>query len=308
MIRHRGGAPSQEQESSSDDEDVFSALSLRTTRQQAPADAKHKDETLMSSPVSNTVGTATGTTAKHKASLPIISKTSSMKRHHGSSDSRKAKMEAVLQQLEVDTACSSNKRPFVPEKMGSFVQPGEEHLTTNIFVGNLAPSITEEQMTDLFRQFGDLYSLKIMWPRTPEEKARNRHTGFVCFMNRQDAEDAMEACDETDPFRVGRRIMMRWGKNVKKVSNATMTPFATKRTSNDAKRPRFDNEGTTTFLQESLGGSDAIQVVIPKDPKRARFITTIASFVAKDGSLLEQRFIAQEFQNPNFSFFRIANP
>lgn len=78
-----------------------------------------------------------------------------MKRHHGSSDSRKAKMEAVLQQLEVDTACSSNKRPFVPEKMGSFVQPGEEHLTTNIFVGNLAPSITEEQMTDLFRQFGE---------------------------------------------------------------------------------------------------------------------------------------------------------
>jgi U2-associated protein SR140 len=141
-----------------------------------------------------------------------------------------------------------------------------------------------------------------MWPRTPEEKARNRHTGFVCFMNRQDAEDAMEACDETDPFRVGRRIMMRWGKNVKKVSNATMTPFATKRTSNDAKRPRFDNEGTTAFLQESLGGSDAIQVVIPKDPKRARFITTIASFVAKDGSLLEQRLIAQEFQNPNFSF------
>jgi U2-associated protein SR140 len=39
--------------------------------------------------------------------------------------------------------------------MGSFVQPGEEHLTTNIFAGNLAPSITEEQMTDLFRQFGE---------------------------------------------------------------------------------------------------------------------------------------------------------
>eukprot|EP00544_Gedaniella_sp_CCMP2646_P014151 CAMPEP_0202482680 /NCGR_PEP_ID=MMETSP1361-20130828/2055_1 /ASSEMBLY_ACC=CAM_ASM_000849 /TAXON_ID=210615 /ORGANISM="Staurosira complex sp., Strain CCMP2646" /LENGTH=548 /DNA_ID=CAMNT_0049110649 /DNA_START=214 /DNA_END=1860 /DNA_ORIENTATION=- len=143
---------------------------------------------------------------------------------------------------------------------------------------------------------------QIMWPRTPEEKARNRHTGFVCFMNRQDAEDAMEACDETDPFHVGRRIMMRWGKNVKKVSSATMTPFATKRASNDAKRPRFDNAPiTSTTLRESLG-SDAIQVVIPEDSKRARFITTIASFVAKDGSLLEQRFIAQEFQNPNFSF------
>jgi RNA recognition motif-containing protein len=38
---------------------------------------------------------------------------------------------------------------------GSYVDPGDEDSTTNIFVGNLAPSITEEQMTDLFRQFGE---------------------------------------------------------------------------------------------------------------------------------------------------------
>mmetsp|Transcript_12335 Transcript_12335/g.22428 ORF Transcript_12335/g.22428 Transcript_12335/m.22428 type:complete len:152 (-) Transcript_12335:1116-1571(-) len=127
---------------------------------------------------------------------------------------------------------------------------------------------------------------QIMWPRTPEEKARNRHTGFVCFMNRQDAEDAMEACDETDPFHVGRRIMMRWGKNVKKVSSATMTPFAATKRTNNAKRPRFDSAPiTSTALRESLG-SDAIQVVILEDSSRARFITTIASFVAKDGCLL----------------------
>jgi hypothetical protein len=42
-------------------------------------------------------------------------------------------------------------------------------------------------------------------------------TGFVCFMNRVDAEEAMEACSETDPFNVGRLLMMRWGKNVKKI-------------------------------------------------------------------------------------------
>ena len=54
-----------------------------------------------------------------------------------------------------------------------------------------------------------------MWARTPEEAARNRHSGFVCFVHRQDAQDALDICDETDPFRVGRRIMVRWGKNVK---------------------------------------------------------------------------------------------
>lgn len=31
-----------------------------------------------------------------------------------------------------------------------------------------------------------------MWPRTAEERARNRNTGFVCFMKRADAEDAMD--------------------------------------------------------------------------------------------------------------------
>ena len=36
-------------------------------------------------------------------------------------------------------------------------------------------------------------------------------------MNREDAEEAMEACNEADPFNVGRRLMMRWGKNVKKI-------------------------------------------------------------------------------------------
>jgi hypothetical protein len=41
-------------------------------------------------------------------------------------------------------------------------------------------------------------------------------TGFVCFMNREDAEEAMEACNEVDPFNVGRLLMMRWGKNVKR--------------------------------------------------------------------------------------------
>ena len=72
-------------------------------------------------------------------------------------------------------------------------------------------------MTDLFGQFGDLYSIKIMWPRTQAERSRQRNTGFVCFENREDAEDAMESCNETDPFNVGRHLMMKWGKNVKKI-------------------------------------------------------------------------------------------
>lgn len=33
-------------------------------------------------------------------------------------------------------------------------------------MGNLAPTLTEESLTEHFRKFGEIYSVKIMWPRT----------------------------------------------------------------------------------------------------------------------------------------------
>ena len=51
--------------------------------------------------------------------------------------------------------------------------------------------MTEEQLCKLFGQYGPLASVKIMWPRTDEEKARNRNCGFVAYMNRGDGEKAL---------------------------------------------------------------------------------------------------------------------
>lgn len=42
-----------------------------------------------------------------------------------------------------------------------------------------------------FGRYGPLASVKIMWPRTDEERARERNCGFVAFMNRRDAERAL---------------------------------------------------------------------------------------------------------------------
>lgn len=52
----------------------------------------------------------------------------------------------------------------------------------------------------------------------------------------------------------------------------------------------------------SQHAATAIIVNAPPDPRRMRFITTIASFVAKDGSVLEQKLIEQESHNPDFQF------
>ena len=51
----------------------------------------------------------------------------------------------------------------------------------------------EEMLCDEFGKYGPLASVKIMWPRTDEERSRNRNCGFVAFMTRKDAERAIKA-------------------------------------------------------------------------------------------------------------------
>lgn len=122
-----------DEESSSDEEDAFAALSRKAKR------AKSNDQ---SAERHTDAGQQKGSSAP-KMALPKPV-TSSMKRHHKSNDDRKAKMDALLQELEAEKVkVSREPYRFVPEKKGSFVDPSEEHLTTNIFVGNLAPIITE---------------------------------------------------------------------------------------------------------------------------------------------------------------------
>lgn len=48
----------------------------------------------------------------------------------------------------------------------------------------------EEQLLELFGRYGDINSVKVMWPRTEEEKSRKRNCGFVSFKRRSDAEEA----------------------------------------------------------------------------------------------------------------------
>jgi U2-associated protein SR140 len=71
--------------------------------------------------------------------------------------------------------------------------------TTNLYVGNLAPTVTEELLYEIFGKFGQINSVKVMWPRTEEEKVRRRNCGFVSFKSRNDAEDAM-VCEQGGPL------------------------------------------------------------------------------------------------------------
>lgn len=118
-------------------------------------------------------------------------------------------------------------------------------------------------------------------------------------MNRQDAEHAMEACDESDPFYVGRRIMLRWGKNVKKDDTPAggVAPILRQTKANE-----------TLQDHSSMDCSDerkTIRVFPPDDKQRAHFISLVASYVAKDGSQLERALVEREFQNSEYDFLTL---
>jgi RNA recognition motif. (a.k.a. RRM, RBD, or RNP domain) len=79
--------------------------------------------------------------------------------------------------------------------LSDFDEFGGESLdptSTNLYVGNLAPAVTEEVLFKQFSQFGPIASVKIMWPRTEDERKRGRNCGFVSFMDRTAAENAKQ--------------------------------------------------------------------------------------------------------------------
>jgi U2-associated protein SR140 len=361
MIRRRGQEV--QEESSSEEEDAFSALSRTNgkgakrkkvdsgTTESAGAPPSDLIEPLVDPPEITSLGSSSVNLKGAKtASLPMAV-TSSMKRHHKPNDKRKAKMDALILELEIEKGKQKNRDPsrFVPVKKGSFVEPGEENLTSNLFVGNLAPSITEEDLSNLFSQFGELYSIKIMWPRTPEERNRGRNSGFVCFVNREDAEDAIESCNEKDPFNVGRLLTLRWGKNVKKTTRRGVGSLKGSSMQNQGNehQVRGSQSSAMTSLPDivekeikdltgtlrpdglpsviTLGGANlqdlslakpydaeihatgAVRVEIPKDPFRFQFISTVASYIAKDGMSMEKRLWEEEMGNPLFNFLTLEN-
>ena len=63
-----------------------------------------------------------------------------------------------------------------------------------------------------FAKYGPIASVKIMWPRTQEEKDRNRNCGFVSFMDRDCAAQALKNMDGKELL--GYVMRVGWGKAV----------------------------------------------------------------------------------------------
>lgn len=63
--------------------------------------------------------------------------------------------------------------------------------STNVFLSGLAPSVNEAVLQEVFSKHGRVESVKILWPRTDEERGRPVNNGFVNYFTRSDASRAI---------------------------------------------------------------------------------------------------------------------
>ena len=84
------------------------------------------------------------------------------------------------QRVRRERGSSFELGPPVDDGMGSF-DDGDPY-TTNLYVGNLAATVDEEVLKQEFLRYGDIASIKVMWPRDDDQRRRGRNCGFVAFM------------------------------------------------------------------------------------------------------------------------------
>ncbi|KAJ3611586.1 hypothetical protein NHX12_021601 [Muraenolepis orangiensis] len=158
--------------------------------------------------------------------------------------------------------------------------------TTNLYLGNINPQMNEEMLCQEFGRYGPLASVKIMWPRTDEERARERNCGFVAFMNRRDAERALKNLN-------GKTIMnfemkLGWGKGPRerlKNPAAALLP------------PPKNKEEFDKTLSHAI-----VKVVIPTERNLLSLIHRMIEFVVREGPMFEAMIMNREINNPMYRF------
>ncbi|KAF9977267.1 U2 snRNP-associated SURP domain-containing protein [Actinomortierella ambigua] len=163
--------------------------------------------------------------------------------------------------------------------------------TTNLYIGNINPTVNEEQLCMEFAKYGPIASIKIMWPRTQEEIDRNRNCGFVSFMERQDAAQALKEMDGIELC--GYVMKLGWGKAVP----LPAVPFYQRK---DYKAPPMAKR--VVSKKAVPPASHDIVVEKPSDPAMVIRIHKVIERVLVVGPEFEQALIDRESSNPLFRF------
>ncbi|OVA06561.1 SWAP/Surp [Macleaya cordata] len=182
--------------------------------------------------------------------------------------------------------------------------------TTNLYVGNLSPQVDENFLLRTFGRFGPIASVKIMWPRTDDERRRQRNCGFVAFMNRADGQAAKDEMQGVVVYEY--ELKIGWGKSVSLPGQALPAPPP----GHMAIRSK---EGATVILSGPDGppvtsvtnqsselvltpNVPDITVVLPEDDHLRHVIETMALYVLDGGCSFEQAIMERGRGNSLFNF------
>lgn len=193
--------------------------------------------------------------------------------------------------------------------LGSF--DNGDPTTTNLYLGNLNPKITEQQLMDIFGRYGPLASIKIMYPRSDEEKARGRNCGFVAYMSRKDGERALRSLNGKDVL--GYEMKLGWGKSViippfpiyippallelSLPPPPSGLPFNAQPAVKDHDILPKSTEELNTILSRAI-----VKVVIPTDRNLLMLIHRMVEFVVREGPMFEAMIMNRELNNAQYRF------
>ncbi|KAH7671816.1 ENTH/VHS domain-containing protein [Dioscorea alata] len=182
--------------------------------------------------------------------------------------------------------------------------------TTNLYVGNLSPQVDENFLLRTFGRFGPIASVKIMWPRTEEERRKQRNCGFVAFMNRVDAQAAKDEMQGVVIFEY--ELKLGWGKSVPLPSQALPAPPPGQMAIRNKEGGAVILSGTHSQPASSITSkvSDLvltpnvpdIVIVPPKDNHLRHVIDTMALYILDGGCSFEQAIMQRCRGNPLFGF------
>uniref|UniRef100_A0A336N3G9 CSON005757 protein n=1 Tax=Culicoides sonorensis TaxID=179676 RepID=A0A336N3G9_CULSO len=206
-----------------------------------------------------------------------------------------------------------------PQKEHGSFDNGDPN-TTNLYLGNLNPKISEQELMKLFGKYGPLASIKIMWPRSEEEKSRNRNCGFVAYMSRKDAERALRNLNGIDVMNY--EMKMGWGKAVPIMTHPiyipqplidyTMPPPPSglpfnAQTNGKLQPPQMTSqeymcdEEKRKEMDEVLSQT-IVKVCIPTERPLLMLIHRMIEFVIREGPMFEAIIMNREIDNPMFRF------
>uniref|UniRef100_A0AAQ6AB61 U2 snRNP-associated SURP domain containing n=1 Tax=Amphiprion ocellaris TaxID=80972 RepID=A0AAQ6AB61_AMPOC len=212
---------------------------------------------------------------------------------------------------------SRRNRPSILDDCAPGSHDVGDPSTTNLYLGNINPQMNEEMLCQEFGRYGPLASVKIMWPRTDEERARERNCGFVAFMNRRDAERALKNLN-------GKMIMnfemkLGWGKGVPipphpiyippSMMEHTLPPPPSGLPFNAQPRERLKNPNAPLLpppknkeeFEKTLSQA-IVKVVIPTERNLLSLIHRMIEFVVREGPMFEAMIMNREINNPMYRF------